>query len=49
VAGEVDGLASVRRFTDNLHPVFGRDQGGEAGADSGLVVGDEDADHAPRR
>ena len=48
-AGEVDGLAHVRRLAGDLQLVLGRDQRGETGADGGLVVGNEDANHAPRR
>ena len=47
--GEVDGFAAVAGFAGDLHLLFGGDQCGEAGADGGLVVGDENADHALRR
>ena len=48
-ACEVDGFPAVAGFADDLHLLLGRDQCGEAGADGGLVVGDEDPGHAPRR
>jgi hypothetical protein len=47
--GGVDGVSAVAGFADHLHVLFTRDQCGEAGADGGLVVGDEDAGHVPRR
>src|SRR6266536_2086096 len=46
---EVDGFAAIRCLAGDLHPVFGGDGGGEAGADARLVVDDENADHALRR
>jgi hypothetical protein len=45
--GEIDRFAPVGRLTGDLHPLLGVDEGGEAAADGGLVIGDEDADHAP--
>jgi hypothetical protein len=46
---DVDGLPAVAGFAGHLHVLLTRDQGGEPGADGRLVVGDEDAGHAPRR
>jgi hypothetical protein len=45
--GEVHRFAAVRRLAGELHPLLRVDEGGEAAADGGLVIGDEDADHAP--
>jgi hypothetical protein len=46
---EVDRFASVGGLGGDLHVLLGIDQRGKAAADSGLVVGDEDAYHAPAR
>jgi hypothetical protein len=47
--GEVDRFAAVARLAGHLHLLFPGDQRGEAPADGRLVVGDENADHDPRR
>jgi hypothetical protein len=47
--GHVDGLASVGRLADHVHVVLGTDERGEAASHGSLVVGDDDADHAPAR
>jgi hypothetical protein len=45
--GEVDRFASVGGLADDLHVLLCVDERGEAAADGGLIVGDEDADHSP--
>jgi hypothetical protein len=41
---EVDRLTAVGRLADNVNAGFGGEQHGEAGADKGLVIGDDDGD-----
>jgi len=43
--GEVDSLAAIARFPDDLEVLLGIDEGLEAGPDEGLVVREQDPDH----
>jgi hypothetical protein len=46
LAGELHRLGAVGRLADHVEVVLGVEDHPEAGADEGLVVGDEDARHA---